>query len=120
MKIGQDLNKLVGELDRRRDNMKDLLADTRAMEAAPRFDGDRMDYDGNALAINGSGVFPTNRIADGQLSSRLKIPKKYYDRMLDQCPDLLCTNINHWFNNEPENRLVRTLDGNARAFLSEK
>ena len=121
MKIGQDLNSLVRELDRRRDNMKDLLADTRAMEAAPHMvEGDRMGYDGIALAINGSGVFPTNRIADGQLSSRLKIPKKYYDRMLDQCPDLLCTNINHWFNNEPEKRLVRTLDGNARAFLSEK
>ena len=43
MKIGQDLNSLVRELDRRRDNMKDLLADTRAMEAAPHMvEGDRM------------------------------------------------------------------------------
>lgn len=101
--------------------MKDLLADTRAIQAAPHMiEGDRMGFDGIALAINGSGVFPTNRIANGQLSSRLKIPKKYYDRMLDQCPNLLCTNLNHWFNNEPEKRLVRTLDGNARAFLSEK
>ena len=35
-------------------------------------------------------------------------------------PELLCTNINHWFNTEPEVRQIRTLDGQARAFLSNK
>lgn len=121
MKAGKDIQALVAELTRRTETMKDLLADTRSIQAVPHMiEGNQMGIDGIALGINGSGVFPTNHIADGQLSSRLKIPKKYYDRMLDQCPDLLCTNINHWFNSHPEKRLVRTLDGGARAFLSEQ
>ena len=128
MKTGQidkngnaDLNSLVAELDRRRNTAKDLLVDTRALSAVPHMtEGDRMGFDGIALGINSHGAFPTTDISNGQLSSRLKIPKKYYDRMLDQCPDLLCTNLNHWFNNTPEKRLCRLLDGNVRAFLSEK
>ena len=118
MKKGRDLQPLVGELTRQMESKLDLLADTRAIQAVPHtLEGAS---DGIALAINDRGAFPTNSIADGQLSSRLKIPKKYYDRMNAAWPELLCTNINHWFNTEPETRLVRTLDGRARAFLSEK
>jgi hypothetical protein len=35
-------------------------------------------------------------------------------------PQLLANNINEWFNKYPAPRLVRTLDGKARAFLSDK
>jgi hypothetical protein len=45
---------------------------------------------------------------------------KYYERMQQESPGLLATNVNHWFKMKPEKRMVRTLDGKARAFLSER
>jgi hypothetical protein len=35
-------------------------------------------------------------------------------------PSLLDDNINSWFNKLPERRMLRTLDGNVRAFLSDR
>ena len=35
-------------------------------------------------------------------------------------PELLAQNVNSWFAMTPQKRMVRTLDGNARAFLSER
>jgi hypothetical protein len=40
--------------------------------------------------------------------------------MMDDAPALLSENVNHWFKTQPEKRMVRTLDGNARAFLSNR
>jgi hypothetical protein len=63
-------------------------------------------------------------IMHGQLSDKLGIPKKYYDRMQAEAPALLAENINNWLGaavdtkGRPEQRMVRTLDGTARAFLS--
>lgn len=64
--------------------------------------------------------------AHRQIGDRLKIPAKYYDRMKSEAPDLLATNINHWFQAQPENRMVRTLTApysetpSVRAFLSNR
>jgi hypothetical protein len=64
--------------------------------------------------------------AHGQIAGRLKIPKPYHARCLSQAPDLLTTNINHWFQNQPEDRMVRTLIApyadtpTVRAFLSNR
>jgi hypothetical protein len=38
--------------------------------------------------------------------------------MRNEAPDLLITNVNEWMHREPENRMIRTLDGRMRAFLS--
>jgi hypothetical protein len=40
--------------------------------------------------------------------------------MLEHEPGLLATNVNTWFRKEPENRMIRTLDGRARAFLGDR
>jgi len=53
-----------------------------------------------------------------QVSARLQIPSKYYFRLMKDHRDLLLNNVNELFNREPELRMVRTLDGQARAFLS--
>jgi hypothetical protein len=45
---------------------------------------------------------------------------KVYDRMRDEAPELLAKNANHWFHVKPEPRLVRTMDGKVRAFLSDR
>jgi hypothetical protein len=49
----------------------------------------------------------------------VKIPAAYYKRMREEAPDLLATNVNRWFEKYPAKRMVRTLDGRARAFLSD-
>jgi hypothetical protein len=68
--------------------------------------------------INGDPM-PVMPHAHRQLSSHLNIPKLYYDRMLVEQPALLTDNINTWLTADAANkRMVRTLDGNVRAFLS--
>jgi hypothetical protein len=59
-------------------------------------------------------------LAHRQIGERLGIPAKYYDRMLTEAPDLLAGNVNTWMQRQPEKRMVRTLDGVARAFLSNR
>lgn len=67
-----------------------------------------------------NGTFPILKVAHDQIGSRVGIPAKYYDRMLTSAPDLLATNVNAWFRIQPEKRMVRTLGGDARAFLSNR
>jgi len=60
--------------------------------------------------------------AHSQIANRLKIPKKYYDRMRVEQPQLLTENVNGWLQHPSEDRkfLVRSLAGNARALLSNR
>ncbi len=63
-----------------------------------------------------------------QISSRLDIPKKYYDKMLrsEKNISLLDSNVNHWLNLQNKNFLLRTFvnkdknEGYARAILSDR
>ena len=41
-------------------------------------------------------------------------------RLQSEAPELLARNVNHWFAAKPAQRMVRTLDGGARAFLSSR
>ncbi len=115
MKTGRTLTQLAEELDRQMSLKRDFVLDTRAAIATPSTQESGIDLD-----ITNIDRFQVNQIANSQIGSRLDIPKKYYDRMLTESRDLLCTNINHWFKEKPEQRMVRTLDGTARAFLSDR
>lgn len=56
-----------------------------------------------------------------QMSQYLDIPWRYYKRLLKQDPDLLVHNVNRCIRKgETAPRLLRTLDGTARAFLSKR
>lgn len=110
MKIGQSLVEIATELERQTATKKDFIAPTKQLE---------LQTDGK-LRVNGKGSFEVTDIAHGQLAGRLGIPQKYYDRMRAESPELLTRNVNHWFQEEPEQRMVRTLDGKARAFLSKR
>lgn len=112
MKTGRSLTELAVELDRQVATKKDFKADTRAL--AFHSNGD------SVLTMSEVGDFPVGNIAHEQIAERLQIPKRYYDRMRQEAPELLDRNVNHWFQSSPETRLVRTLDGNARAFLSDR
>lgn len=65
---------------------------------------------------------PTNLCFE-QIADRVGIPRKYAERMRSEAPALLAQNVNHWFQNAPEKRMLRTLNNDmnvARAFLSER
>jgi len=67
-------------------------------------------------------VAPTNYCLR-QICQRSKIPADYADRMKDGHQALLAQNINYWWKQNPENRMLRTLlngQSTARAFLSER
>ena len=58
--------------------------------------------------------------AHRQMGDYLNIPRKYYDRMLQENIDLLAHNVNSWLHQGTEQRMIRTIDGRARAFLSNR
>jgi len=66
----------------------------------------------------GTRDFDITETAHAQIASRLKIPVKYYHRLMADHPDLLWAQVNELFKREPESRMLRTLDGKLRAFLS--
>ena len=59
-------------------------------------------------------------LARRQLADKLKIPFAYFDRMRTEQPVLLDHNVNTWLQNDPDRRMIRTLDGKVRAVLSER
>ena len=65
-------------------------------------------------------VFDVNDVALNQIATKVGLSKKYLDKMLDGHKSLLQDNVNYWFTNTPKTQMIRTLDGTARAVLSEK
>lgn len=124
MKIGRTLQELAIELERQQKAKRDLLIDTPALSIAPDPEVGRM-----MLNINkgpgGDGLVEIERmgindIAHRQIGQHLGIPARYYDKMHNEHPDLLAANVNGWFDKTPTTRMIRTLDGTARAFLSDR
>jgi hypothetical protein len=58
--------------------------------------------------------------AHDQIAGHLGIPTRYYDRLLADHPDLVLSQVNALFEREPSTRLIRTIHGHVRAFLSDK
>jgi hypothetical protein len=117
MKTGRSLTDLAAEIERRANGKSDLVASTQVTKM--QFGGAR---DGNPikLLVGDNHEFGVNEIAHGQIAAHAEIPKAYYDRMLKDAGGLLVNNVNTWFEKYPVPRMIRTLDGNARAFLSDK
>lgn len=113
MKTGKSLVELATEIERQRETRKDYVAPT-SMALFQPIEGDVV------MAVEGVGGFDVNNLAHRQIGDHVSIPAKYYDRMRAEAPQLLAANVNHWFQEEPEPRMIRTLDGNVRAFLSDR
>ena len=119
MKTGRTLQDLAAELDRQAKSKRDFIVSTEAMQmedGAELFSLTRPLDSGmrEVEPFNMSGLFHR------QLGSSLGIPAKYYDKMRSDYPDLLVQNVNGWFGRQPNKHTVRTLDGTARAFLSDR
>lgn len=111
MKTGKSLQDLAIEIERQVASKKDYVA---------RLDAVTMVADAGTpkLHIEGRGQFGIRDIAHGQIAEHVKIPRAYYDRMRKDEPELLATNVDHWFRRFPAPQMIRTLDGDARAMLS--
>lgn len=108
-KHGMNLVELAQEIMRRANTKRDFVAETSDLV-----------FEDDSLVVGEAGAYPLTDHAHGQIAERVGIPKRYYDRMKADAPALLADNVNHWFREQPERRMVRTLDGQARAFLSDR
>lgn len=118
MKFGRTLMELAQELDRQRNAKRDFLLDTRNIIMDSTQDGQSITLCNPQQHMN--TILRVNDVAHGQIGQALGIPAKYYNKMRAENPELLAANVNSWFNLNPATRMVRTLDGTARAFLSDR
>lgn len=120
MKTGKTLQELAIELERQQTAKKDMIVDMGALSMLGTDGGDT----GLALKVTGSSTssqYGINEIAHRQIGQHLKIPALYYDRMRKEYPELLVQNVNGWFSRSPNTkRMLRTMDGVARALLSDR
>jgi len=122
MKAGKNLVELAQELERQAQSKRDFLANTQALQLDR--DGQTLQIEGNgaiqSASLTGKGDFRVNKHCHMQIGDRIGIPRRYYQRMQETAPVLLSANVNYWLRHNPEERMVRTLDGRARAFLSKR
>lgn len=128
MKQGLTLQELAVEIDRQAKMKKDYIADTSKMTVFPATtygDNDGPRVPERLVLANDNGPatpFNINGMAHSQIATWAGVPQKYYDRMKVEAPDLWAENVNHWFHADKyrDRRMLRTLDGTARAFLSRR
>lgn len=117
MKAGKTLQELAIELDRQRAVKKDMIVDMGALSMDTGEAGIALQVTGGNMAAQ----YGINDIAHRQIGQTLKIPALYYDRMRAEYPELLAQNVNGWFSRTPDTkRMLRTIDGTARALLSDR
>lgn len=115
-KQGRTISELAAELERQVAAKKDYLAPADALTVRPNDTNEDVVIDG----LNGAS-YPITAYAHGQVAEYVGIPKAYYDRTRAEHPMLLAENVNTWLRDKSgDKRLVRTLDGNVRAFLSDR
>lgn len=114
MMKGLTLTQLAQKIEGNKALKHDMIASPRAMSM--KIDTDNVPL----LSIGTEGTFPLRPVAHDQIANHLGIPTKYYDRMAIEAPALLADNVNVWLGARSlkERRLVRTLGGDVRAFLS--
>lgn len=111
-----DLDQLVQELERRKDNSRDVVVDSEDIWVSPA-DADIQ----LGMRTNGSSEdFLLNQWAHRQLAEKTGIPFKYYQRVQKAGKaQLLADNVNAWMR-EKERRLIRIQDNKVRAILSDR
>ena len=119
MKSGVTLQQMLTEVKRQSESKEDYLIAPNRL---------RMESYGKEMFLHLSDDSGTELIepmtitgiAHRQIGTHLRIPAAYYDRMREERPDLLAYNANTWFKQETSQRMLRTLDGSARAYLSNR
>lgn len=117
------IHALDAELRRQLASKLDLITDSRRLTLAPVADtvgdGEHLEL---VLDHPESGVadYGVTNYAHGQIADALGVPVKFYRRLQADQPGLLAHLATGLFQREPEKRMIRLLDGNVRAVLSNK
>jgi len=118
MKTGLTLDQFAATILTQSQQKADYLVDTRNLQLETYGSDIYLHmYDNHAEVLEPLQI---NQTAHRQFGTHLKIPAAYYDRMLTTHPELLAHNVNSWFQKEPSKRMLRTMGGTARAFLSNR
>lgn len=116
-----NLQNLVNELKRQKDSCHDFVADVR------NFD---IQSEGKTIFLSPKNAQAGEWLPDGRIPFNMKalvqlgekcnpsIPKKFFDAMVEARGPRLVQLINGLHQDEPSKRLIRCLDGNVRAWLS--
>lgn len=105
---------LFAEVARLNKLKRDFIHTTKGLAVEPRNGGIHFHIAGVAES------FALTKHTHSQVATWAGIGKPYYDKMLAEAPELLSENVNTWLHKQSTNRMVRTLEGNARAFLSDR
>lgn len=117
MKSGRTLVSLAQELERQMHSKKDLIVPSQLVHHSTGDNGlTQLVIDEGGASMR-YGVTP---LARRQLAEKLKIPHAYFERMRETQPVLLDRNVNTWLQSEDDRRMLRTLDGQVRAVLSDR
>ena len=119
MKAGLTITEMAKEIERQASAKADYLVNPQKleMESLGGLPMLRVVEDG----VDQMEPLSIQETAHRQIGAHLGIPWKYYEKMLQEEPGLLSHNVNHWLHREaPAQRLLRTIDGRARAFLSNR
>lgn len=111
MKTALTLEQLAAKLTEQRSQKRDFIADTRTLTMTP---------DAKAMDLGGHGKMVILPFAHRQLGERLEIQPKLYDRLQGKHPDLLANLVNGLLEREPSENMVRTMNNQVRAFVSNK
>lgn len=116
MKTGRTLQELAVEVKRQAESKKDYIAPTSDLTwlTSP----ERRVTE--AILKDLKNELVVRDLAHNQVATHLGIPKLFYDRLRTNHPELLDINVNRLFRAEPARRMVRTVDGQVRAFLSDR
>lgn len=109
---GMTLPELATELQRQKETKRDFLSPSEQID---------FKYDTNHsfdVEVGEFGKFEANDLFHSQVSAHYQIPKPYYERIRADYPELLQETVQAHLNKTKEKRMVRTMDGKARAFLS--
>lgn len=117
MKQGRTIQELAVEIQRRTNAKRDFIADTKSIFMQVEDGEPKLEMHGGSSISPSFGI---NEVAHQQIGTKLGIPGRYYQRMLEESPSLLADNVNHWMDKGEGKQMIRTLDGTARAFLSDK
>jgi hypothetical protein len=124
MKTGKSLAEFASEIKRTTNERRDFISPTTKLHYEPD-DGNGVvafkAKDQRTNRVKAFAATPTNYCLR-QICERSGIPAKYVDKMKGEHADCLAQNINYWWQNKSEPRMLRTLlngSHRARAFVSD-
>ena len=117
LRPAKSINELAQELTRIEKTKRDFTVPVDRLS---------MNDAGKIVFENGQAhEYGLNNWSGGQVAAYTDIPREYFKRLHLEAPELLAKNVNHGFkrlikDDENKSRLVRTLDGHVRGFLSHR